>query len=171
MSHPLVAQLRFTRHEFERALDGVSEADGAQRVGPMNSLSWIVGHLAWHEHVYWLDLAQGTSIAPQLHDLTASGQPATVPSLAEMWATWRAVVAASDPYLDTLTSATLQSHFEHNGRPLRESIGTQLRRLTYHYWYHIGEAQAIRQALGHADLPGFVGDIHTLAPYRPESAE
>jgi hypothetical protein len=43
-----------------------------------------------------------------------------------------------------------------------------MRRITYHYWYHIGEIQAIRQMLGHKDLPEYVGDIESEAPYRPE---
>jgi hypothetical protein len=41
--------------------------------------------------------------------------------------------------------------------------------MTYHYWFHLGEAQAVRQALGHTSLPSFVGDI-AQAPYRPEIA-
>jgi hypothetical protein len=44
-----------------------------------------------------------------------------------------------------------------------------LRRVTYHYWFHLGESQAIRQMLGHRDLPAFVGDINS-APYAPETA-
>jgi hypothetical protein len=38
-----------------------------------------------------------------------------------------------------------------------ESIGISLLRNIYHYWHHIGEAHAIRQILGHSDLPVFVG--------------
>jgi hypothetical protein len=37
----------------------------------------------------------------------------------------------------------------------------------YHHWYHTGEAHAIRQLLGHPDLPQFVGDM-SEALYRPE---
>jgi hypothetical protein len=37
----------------------------------------------------------------------------------------------------------------------------------YHYWFHTGEAHAIRQMLGHRDLPQFVGDM-AAAVYRPE---
>ena len=33
----------------------------------------------------------------------------------------------------------------------------------------IGEIQGIRQMLGHARLPQFVGDIDGRAPYRPEN--
>jgi hypothetical protein len=46
-----------------------------------------------------------------------------------------------------------------------------LYRNIYHYWYHIGESQALRQMLGHRGLPDFVGALHTEAPYTPEGTE
>ena len=46
-------------------------------------------------------------------------------------------------------------------------MGTLLLRNTYHYWFHSGEASAVRQMLGHANLPDFVGDMREV-PYRPE---
>lgn len=36
----------------------------------------------------------------------------------------------------------------------------------YHYWYHTGEAHAIRDVLGHQGLAEFVGDM-SEAVYRP----
>lgn len=40
-----------------------------------------------------------------------------------------------------------------------ESYGTRILRTTYHYFFHTGEARAVRQQLGHPDLPNFVGGI------------
>jgi hypothetical protein len=85
-----------------------------------------------------------------------------------MLETWHTVTQAADPFLDTLTPETLQSELLINGEIVGQSIGSALRRVTYHYWYHIGEIQAIRQMLGHTDLPEYVGDIEVKAPYRPE---
>jgi uncharacterized damage-inducible protein DinB len=168
MPHPLVSQLRFTRHEWLRALRGVDEADGRIRLEPMNSISWILGHLAWHEQLYWLRYAQECDQYADLGKLVGSGRPASTPSLAEMQSTWRTITKAADPYLDTLTSEMLQEHFAWRGRQVRESIGTLLQRLIYHYWFHTGEVLAIRQMLGHRELPEFVGDIGAKGPYRPE---
>ena len=88
MTHPLVTQLRFSRSEFLRCLEGVSPEDGIRRLGPMNSLSWIVGHLASHEYFVWIQMAQGENIAPGLQDLVGYGRPATTPPWEEMWALW-----------------------------------------------------------------------------------
>lgn len=79
MTHPLVTQLRFTRSELLRCLEGVSDEEARHRFEPMNCI---------------------------------------------------------------------------------------LRNI-YHYWFHLGEAHAIRQLLGHTDLPQFVGDM-SEALYRPE---
>lgn len=168
MSHPLVDQFRFTRSEWLRGLEGVSEADGACHFGQMNCISWTVGHLAWHEQRTWLTRAQNILLFPKLNELFAYGAPMNTPSFSEMLETWHTVTKSADPFLDSLTTKTLQTDLLLNGEPVGQTIGSALRRVTYHYWYHIGEIQAIRQMLGHTSLPEYVGNIETEAPYRPE---
>lgn len=167
MIHPLVTQLRFTRSEFVRCLDGVSAEEAIHRFEPMNCISWIIGHLALQENLYWVLWAQGEKLAPELHERVGWGKPPSTPPLDEMWSVWRTITAAADSYLDTLTPEVLETHLEWKGKPLRESVGTMLLRNTYHYWFHLGEAHAIRQMLGHKDLPQFVGNM-SAAVYRPE---
>ncbi|HTX92662.1 MAG TPA: DinB family protein [Anaerolineales bacterium] len=167
-SHLLVTQLRFARREFVRCLEGVSEADAQRRLLPMNCISWMVGHLANQEHRYWVIFAQGKDVAPGLYDLVGYGKPASTPALADMWAVWHKVTAAADSYLDTLTPEKMTGFLLRDGKPVDESIGTLLMRNLYHYWYHTGEASAVRQMLGHANVPEFVGDFGT-ATYHPEA--
>ena len=166
-SHLLVSQLRFARSEFVRCLEGVSEQDAVRRIMPMNCISWMVGHLANQEHYYWVVLAQQKLVAPGLYELVGYGKPASTPPLKEMWAVWHKVTAEADKYLDTLTPEIMQLFIVRDGKPVDESIGTMLLRNIYHYWYHTGEASAIRQMLGHAKVPEFVGDMSPAA-YRPE---
>lgn len=167
MPHLLVTQLRFARSEFVRCLEGLSDADARRRLEPMNSISWIVGHLANQEHAYWVLVAQGENIAPGLNDRVGYGKPASTPPLDEMWDIWRKVTAAADPFLDTLTPALLQGHMEWNGKPMLSNTGTLLMRNIFHYWFHTGEAHAIRQQRGHPNLPDFVGDMSHVE-YMPE---
>ena len=42
-----------------------------------------------------------------------------------------------------------------------------VRRSPYHYWFLLGESQAVRQMLGHTKLPDFVGGFGK-AQYRRE---
>ena len=183
MTHPLVTQLRFARSEFVRCLEGVSEEDARHRIMPMNCISWMVGHLAAQEQYYFIYFPQGKVPHPQLNKLVGFGHPATTPPLAGMWKVWHEITAAADPFLDTLTEEQLSSYPEQGTEYFEdvlfgwaseedmkkivaegsiqspESYGTRLLRTTYHYSFHTGEAHAIRQQLGHPDLPYFVGDM------------
>ena len=91
----------------------------------------------------------------------------STPSFKEMLEQWQAVVNASDPFLDTLTTQKLQEELLHKGKTIDQTAGTAMHRLIYHYWYHTGEIQAIRQLLGHKQLAEYVGEIEDEAPYRP----
>jgi uncharacterized damage-inducible protein DinB len=165
MAHPLVDQLRFARQEFERGLAEVSAPEAQQRFGSLNCISWIVGHLAWQEQRYWLTRAQALTLLPELNERLAYGKPACTPLAEDMWSAWRQVTQAGNAWLDELTPATIQE-------PLvlgYSSVGTFLQRMIYHYWYHLGEGMAVRQLLGHSQLPDFVGDIDSQAPYRSEA--
>ena len=159
MTHPLVTQLRFSRSELIRCLEGVSAEDAIRRVEPMNSLSWIVGHLASQEHYLWVQMAQGQNIAPDLRDLVGFRRPPSTPPWEEMWALWRDITRTADTFLDDLTPEKLLTHLMWKDEPIPENIGVSLLRNISHYWFHLGEAHAVRQLLGHPDLPQFVGDL------------
>ncbi len=170
MPHHLVRQLRFARSEFQRGLAGLTDEDARRRFLPMNCISWNIGHLAWQEQRYWLWRGQGLVPLPIIQEQFASGGPASTPPLDEVWEAWRTITQAADPWLDTLTTASLQKPFpvEVDGETFTLTFGTLLLRTTYHYWYHLGESMAIRQMLGHTDLCDFVGNIDDEAPYQPE---
>jgi uncharacterized damage-inducible protein DinB len=165
--HLLVSQLRFARNEFVRCLEGVSEEDAIRRLMPMNCISWMVGHLANQEHRYWVILAQQKEVVTGLYELVGYGKPASTPPLKEMWTAWHKVTSEADQYLSTLTPEIMQTYMLRDGKPVNESIGTLLMRNIYHYWYHTGEASAVRQMLGHVKVPEFVGDM-SAAAYEPE---
>ncbi len=167
MTHPLVDQLYFTRQEFLRGIEGVNDEDGRLRFEPLNSIGWIVGHLAWHEQLYWLKRAQGEILLPELNDL-AFGKPASTPALSAMLAAWKKVTQKAEGYLSRLDTNLLITFLVIDGKTSVQNLGTMLQRLIYHYWYHLGESQAVRQLLHHKDLPSYVGDIEVIAPYRPE---
>ncbi len=162
MIHPLVTQLRFTRHEMVRCMQGVPAEDAIRRLPPMNCLSWIVGHLAAQEHFLWIELAQGISIAADIYQLVGYGQPASTPPLDEMWQAWHTITAKADEYLDSITMDMVNLKLAPGHEFMHEDIGTSMLRNIYHYWFHTGEAHAVRQMLGHPKLPEFVGDMRDV---------
>jgi hypothetical protein len=162
MTHPLVTQLRFVRNEFVRCLEGVTAEEAIKRFEPMNCLSWIVGHLASQEHYLWVQHAQGRNISPDLVKLVGYRQPASTPSWDGMWEEWRSITSEADKYLDLINEETINEHLVWQGEKKSEDVGISLLRNIYHYWFHLGEAYAIRQMLGHTSLPSFVGDLSSV---------
>ena len=167
MTHPIVDQLVFARSEFLRAFDGVTPEEALQRIGPMNSINWIIGHLADQEQRYFLKGWGLPLVVDGLNDKVGSGKPASTPPLDEMWVAWKAVTAATLPVVSAMSSDDLL-RLPPGGGPPGESNGTMALRVIGHYWYHIGEGQAIRQMLGHTNLPQFVGNLGQEAPFRLE---
>lgn len=162
MPHPLVTQLRFTRSEFVRCMEGVSSEDAVRRILPLNCLSWIVGHLAAQEQYLWLENGLGRMIDGDLLTLVGFGQPASTPPWDEMWTLWQEITHTADEFLDAVTNETLDDLLNQDNPHLREPVGILLLRNIYHYWHHLGEAHAIRQVLGHNDLPAFVGGMQEV---------
>jgi uncharacterized damage-inducible protein DinB len=158
-----VAQLRFARSEFVRCLEGVSEEEGRRRIQNLNCISWMVGHLANQESRYWVMMAQGQQLFPELNDLAGFRKPASTPSLQEMWSAWKTITTAADDYLTALTPERMKTHFQWQGKALQENVGTMLMRNVYHYWFHTGQALVVRKLLGHSNLPEFVGDMSRAA--------
>ena len=160
----LVRQLRFTRSEFMRCLAGLSPEDAVRRVLPMNCISWMVGHLAIPGTVFLGDGEPNTRSS--IRNCTTWSGLANRPAPRLMricWQVWREITAGADSYLDGLKDEMLTTYFEFDGKPVPENVGTLLLRNIYHYWFHTGEAHAVRQQLGHLDLPQFVGDISPAA--------
>jgi uncharacterized damage-inducible protein DinB len=167
--HPIVLQLKFTRSEFKRGLKGLSEEDACKRLLPMNCISWNVGHLAWQEQKYILYYGKGEMPFPDIEKDFAYGAPASTPSLREILKLWQNITVSTSSWLETLTSNKLQDLvIKADGTKIQRTYGSLIQRMIYHYWYHTGENLAIRQMLGHTNLPQFVGNIDRQAPYIPE---
>lgn len=75
----------------------------------------------------------------------------------------------TDPLVDKLRfTRSGQSDLLLKGKSVGQSFDFAMRRNTYYYWHQIGEIQAIRQMVGHKDLPEYAGDIGIEAPCCPE---
>lgn len=157
MTHPLVKQQRFARSEFRRGLKGLTDEEARFRPpksdgSKMNCISWAVGHLANQEARYFIRGTGKGSVDKRLHPFL-SGQPASEPELSEVLALWQETAAQVDEILETADDEGLTAPLQINWP---ENLGTAVMRNTFHYWFHCGEVNAIRQLLGHAEIE-FVG--------------
>ena len=165
--HLLVEMQHVTRKEFLRGLTGqrpdggtrpLSDEDARRRIEPMNCISWIIGHMAHQEHVFFVAWPKGMPSEPQYQPF-AFGGPPSQPPLEEVMALWRAACEAADALLHAADEESLrQPIIAPDPAGMRENLGMLITRNIFHYWSHIGEISAIRQMLGHRP-PQFV-DLH-----------
>ncbi len=165
MAHELIHRLWMARAAFIQGLDGVTEDEAVQRLGKLNSISWLVGHKANFEQRMWVEAAQGKTVNEAVK-VCGGGLPPATPPLADMVNGWQAITTAADTYLTPLTAADLAGDLIVEGRKRPENIGTLILRMTYHYWFHLGEMQAVRQMLGHDNLTQYIGAIPPEAQVR-----
>ena len=132
----------------------MGDTDLERRLAGLNSVSWIVGHLAAQEQGMWL-LARGL---PALADLSdwRTGAPATAPAFGTVFPLWEQVTEATEGWLDTLGEDDLRQHFSGSRFYEIENVGSLLMRVIGHYYLHIGQITTIRKILGYP-VPGFVG--------------
>ena len=93
--HPIVEQLRFTRSEWLRALAGVKPSDATVHHGAMNSIGWIVGHLAWQEERYLLLRPQKIKLRQDIQQAFTTGGPMSTPALKDTLTAWKQITRAS----------------------------------------------------------------------------
>ena len=110
-AQPFVDQLRFARSEFGPCLVDGSDEDAVTCLLPMNSLGWIICHLAGQERHFWFTWAQGiTDVAPELNEEGTFEKPANTPPLKGAWAAWQTVTQAVDPFLDAVVAFVSNRH-------------------------------------------------------------
>ncbi|MEM7117979.1 MAG: DinB family protein [Chloroflexota bacterium] len=156
-AHQLVLQLKFARQKWLLGHAGLTNEDASQRLGEANSISWMVGHLAWFEQLTWVEISQGKTVTDTVHAFSWN-HGSSVPALDAVLANWHQITAVADDFLNQVTEETLSDMLYWGERPM-ENVGTMLRRQIWHYWYHLGEMQAIRQLLGHQNLPPYIGQM------------
>ena len=156
--HPLIEQTRFTKEKWLTGHVDLTAEDGIKRLGHANSISWMVGHLANFDQQVWLERPRGVVVNEAVKACDYK-QPASTPDLTEMMDAWHAIQEKVDEVQAELTGADLLVHPGPEGNQSPENLGTLILRQMWHYWYHLGEMQGIRQAMGHENLAQFVGGI------------
>ena len=143
---------RFALSEFRRGLDGLTDDEARVRMRKadgteMNAISWTACHVAGH----WLHRP------PELHRYRFGSDDPTPPPLSEALSLLENARAFMESWVPT-ASEELMLRIPPGNVTGGENVGTALMRATLHTWFHTGEINAIRQMLGHPEIP-FVGQM------------
>ncbi|MDQ3396670.1 MAG: DinB family protein [Deinococcota bacterium] len=155
MEQHLVRYVQHVRRELLRATDGVLADDLERSHHGVNSVAWMVGHLAAQEQAYWLE-TRGTVLYR-----TLTGYRRAVPQRMDdaqtLLAQWREVTSAADVWLTGLSEDDLRRRLPLPGAVVvPENVGSLLTRVIGHYYLHIGQITVVRKMLGYP-VPSFVG--------------
>jgi len=140
----LVQILELSRKEFDRNLVGLTDEDARKRIEPMNSISWIIAHVANQHRSFFVDWPAGRATEARYASY-GYGAPASQPPLEEALALWRDACRESDAWLHSADEAALAQVTPF----FKENLGSLLVRCICHTWHHIGEINSVRQLLGH----------------------
>jgi hypothetical protein len=151
--HTLVDMLHITWKEFDRNLTGLNDEDARRRIEPMNSISWIIAHVANQHQTFFNAWVKGKEIKPEYFPY-GYGSPPSQPPLDEALNLWRTACLDADVWLKSAVDSSMVE-IPVGASPRGESMGTLLTRCIFHTWCHLGEISSIRQVLGHKP-PEFV---------------
>ena len=159
---------RFAISEFERGLEGLNADEWSVRTAKrdgteMNAISWTVAHVATH----WLfdaALMTGERMQGGSRGFFGRGADPTPPSHEESRALMAEARSRTEGWLPSVSDELLSAKRD-IGPQADENLGTQLMRAVLHTWFHIGEINAVRQQLGHAEI-AFVGQMAGALEWR-----
>lgn len=140
------------RLTIELKCEGLDADQLAARSVPPSALSLLglVRHLAQMEHHWFRRVLQGTG-EPQLYKLTDdwnrdfTGAAADPELVAEAFATWKAVIANADEWLDALAEADLDREVPFDDGTV--SVRNVLVHVIEEYARHAGHADLLRECI------------------------
>ena len=146
----IVSHYLLSIDQMDAYINDLSESDIKKVFEPMNCIGWLLGHCSYYNF----------SIANKIHDKDIpdeaknymNGSPHSTPSLDEIKYLWNHstdVVKDSFSKLDEIDlKDKFTAEFKHGSETEKINLGTDISRLIFHLWNHLGEIAAVRQLLG-----------------------
>ena len=117
---------------------------------PMNCIGWLLGHCSY----YNFSIANKIS-NKDIHEEEKkymNGMPHSTPELDEILNLWKSSTDIVKDSLINLDERELKNkftaEFKHGSEAEKINLGTDISRLIFHLWNHLGEIASVRQLLG-----------------------
>ena len=152
--HGFALVFKTTHGLFHRALEGVNDADAAQRVGKQNSILWVAAHTVAVRQSFLRGLGGAVDL-PWASQFPRGGKYEDVrdwPTLADVRARWDEVHTAFMAQLATITSEQAAAETRIPG--LDKTILGVVALAAMHDAYHVGQLGTLRRNFGLDRLVG-----------------
>lgn len=145
MSTNTVEIYKITNNVLRDYFNDLSNQEGKKIFKPMNCISWMIGHLACINYNIVARNSKNRSI-PDINDKFGNGSPHFQPEILDVISLWETSVRECFAFLDQMEEEDLKNKISDS--KMNFNLGTDISRLTFHAWNHMGEIAAVRQFLG-----------------------
>ncbi len=146
----IVSHYLLSIDQMDAYINDLSDDDVKKVFDPMNCIGWLIGHCSYYNF----------SIANKIHNKDIpdeaknymNGSPHSTPGLHEIKNLWKYSTEAVKDSLNKLEEVELKdkftAEFNHGSKAEKINLGTDISRLIFHLWNHLGEIASVRQLLG-----------------------
>ena len=145
-SHIVTGHYELSIDQMENYYRDLSDSDVKRVFPPLNCIGWLMGHSA----VYNYEIANKVKNIniPEEANNYRNGQPHSTPDLKDIVKLWEDSVATVKNSLKLISDEDLSSKITWVKDDEKINFGTDISRMTFHYWNHLGEIASVRQLLG-----------------------
>ena len=149
-------QFAVSAARVEKAIDGLSDEEFYRAPDSVNHMLWLLGHAA-NTRLGLIVLMGGPDQRPWNDLFSRGSQPgdeASLPSVDEVRASWRAAVPALNAHFETLSDEDLGRTCAREFAIADKSILGAAAFLAGHEMYHLGQMAVLKKWLGKGQLVG-----------------
>ena len=145
-SHIVTGHYELSIDQMENYYIDLSDSDVKRVFPPLNCIGWLMGHSA----VYNYEIANKVKNIniPEEANNYRNGQPHSTPDLKDIVKLWEDSVATVKNSLKLISDEDLSSKITWVKDDEKINFGTDISRMTFHHWNHLGEIASVRQLLG-----------------------
>ena len=136
--------------QMGKYINDLSDQEIKKVFTPMNSIGWLLGHCSFYNYSI-ANKINGDDIPEDVKNYM-NGSPHSTPDLDFIKNLWFDSVEKAKHSLNTIEEEDLKNkitaEFKNNGVSEKINLGTDISRLIFHLWNHLGEIASVRQLLG-----------------------
>jgi hypothetical protein len=146
MTHALIGQFLLTNDQVNKYYFDLSDDDIKAVFKPINCIGWLIGHMALGNYQFLFKNIG--NVIPEDAKLYGNGQPHSTPDKNFILNMWEDSADNLKKWIINVSDDDLINNMTGKMKDEKVNLGTDLSRMMFHTWNHLGEIASVRQLLG-----------------------